>query len=309
MAACREKKIGSPQAARRHVHGLLQESKIQERYFPRWPLGLASSLPSVHQNQTLLNISERHQHILRQLKEEGKINIQELSLLMGVSTVTIRKDLKVLEDMNLLFRTWGGGSLNNPYTMERSINEKALIHSEEKQQIAKAALSLIGSNDSILIGSGTTVFELARQLNPSTPITVITPAAKVTLELSNRPNVELIQLGGTVRPKSSAVVGPAAESALAKISCNLLFMGVDGIDLEFGLSTTNFNEASMGSSMVDSAEKVIVLADSSKFNKRGLAKICNLDQIHSIVTDANVSDRMVKAIQERGVKVVIAGDK
>src|SRR5690606_36016033 len=158
--------------------------------------------------------------ILKRLKEEGKINIQELSLQMGVSTVTIRKDLKVLEEMNLLFRTRGGGSLNNPYTMERSINEKALIHAEEKQQIAHAALSLIGTHDSILIGSGTTAFELARQLYPSSPVTIITPAAKVTLELSNRPHVELVQLGGTVRPKSSAVVGPAAESALEKISCN-----------------------------------------------------------------------------------------
>lgn len=227
---------------------------------------------------------------------------------MGVSTVTIRKDLKVLEDMNLLFRTRGGASLNNPYTMERSINEKALIHAEEKQQIAQAALSLIGTHDSMLIGSGTTVFELARQLYPTNPITVITPAAKVTLELSNRPNVELIQLGGAVRPKSSAVVGPAAESALEKISCNLLFMGVDGIDPEFGFSTTNFNEASLGAKMVEAAETVIVLADSSKFNKRGLAKICGLDQVHYIVTDARVSDRIVKTLQEAGIKVVMAGE-
>lgn len=228
---------------------------------------------------------------------------------MGVSTVTIRKDLKVLEEMNLLFRTRGGGSLNNPYTMERSINEKALIHAEEKQQIAQAALSLIGTHDSILIGSGTSAFELARQLYPASPITVITPAAKVTLELSNRPHVELVQLGGTVRPKSSAVVGPAAESALEKISCNLLFMGVDGIDLEFGLSTTNFNEASLGAKMVEAAETVIVLADSSKFNKRGLAKICNLDQVHVIVTDAKASERMIKVIQEKGIKVIVASDR
>lgn len=225
---------------------------------------------------------------------------------MNVSAVTIRKDLKVLEEMNLLFRTRGGGSLNNPYTMERSINEKALIHAGEKQQIAKAALSLIGSSDSILIGSGTTVFELARQLYPSSPVTVITPAAMVTVELSNRPNVELIQLGGTIRPKSSAVVGPIAESALAKISCNLLFMGVDGIDLDFGLSTTNFNEASIGSKMVESAETVVVLADSSKFNKRGLAKICDLNQIDYIITDGGVSDRIVNFLKKMGVHVLVA---
>lgn len=220
--------------------------------------------------------------------------------------MTIRKDLKALEDMNLLFRTRGGASLVNPYTMERSIHEKALIHAEQKQQIARAALSLLAGHESVVIGSGTTVFEVARQLYPSRPLTVVTPAAKVTLELSNRSNIELIQLGGAVRPKSAAVVGPVAEMALQMMSCNLLFMGVDGIDLEFGLSTTNFNEASLSAKMVEAAEQVIVLADSSKFNRRGLAKICNLDQIDCIVTDAGVPDKILKKLQEFGVRVVVA---
>src|SRR5690606_26688241 len=176
----------------------------------------------------------------------------------------------------------------------------------QKQQIAKAALSLLAGQESVLIGSGTTVFEVARQLYPSRPLTVITPAAKVTLELSNRSNIELIQLGGAVRPKSAAVVGPVAEMALQMMSCNLLFMGVDGIDLGFGLSTTNFNEASLSAKMVEAAEQVIVLADSSKFNRRGLAKICNLDQIDYIVTDAGVPDKILKKLQEFGVRVVVA---
>src|SRR5690606_39278635 len=133
---------------------------------------------------------ERNRQSLRALEEDGKINVQELRLQMGVSNVTIRKDLKVLEEMNLLFRTRGGGSLNNPYTMERSINEKASIHAEEKQQIAKAALDRVGSHDRKLIGSGPTVFELARQFNPSGPVPVITPAAKEHLDLSHRPPVE-----------------------------------------------------------------------------------------------------------------------
>src|SRR5215203_2046675 len=108
------------------------------------------------------NITERHQLILQELKRTGTVSIQELSDLMQVSGVTIRKDLKLLEDKNLLFRTHGGGSINNPYAIERPINEKEFINSEEKQSIAKEALKLIRQNDSIMIGSGTTVFELAR---------------------------------------------------------------------------------------------------------------------------------------------------
>ncbi|MEX2594351.1 MAG: DeoR/GlpR family DNA-binding transcription regulator [Anditalea sp.] len=253
-----------------------------------------------------MGISERHQQILKRLKEEGKVHIQELSEEMQVSNVTIRKDLKFLEDMNLLFRTRGGGSLNNPYTMERSINEKALINAGEKQKIAKAALQLIDAHETIIIGSGTTVFELAKQLHPSRQITVITPAAKVTLELSNRLNIELFQLGGTIRPKSSSVVGSSAESALENISCGLLFLGVDGIDLDFGLSTTILNEASLGFKMIESAQTVVIMADSTKFNKRGLAKICGLDQIHYIITDSKAPAKAIRVLEDKGIRVIIA---
>ena len=127
------------------------------------------------------SITERHQLILKKLHEDNQVNIQELIDLLEVSGVTIRKDLKLLEDKNLLFRTRGGGSINNPYTVERPINEKELIRQEEKQRIARAALSIIGDNDSIIIGSGTTVFELAKCLHPQHHLTVITPAVKVTM--------------------------------------------------------------------------------------------------------------------------------
>ncbi|TCS85992.1 DeoR family transcriptional regulator [Anseongella ginsenosidimutans] len=255
----------------------------------------------------MLNITERHQFILQRLKESGRVSIQELSDLMEVSGVTIRKDLKLLEEKNLLFRTRGGGSLNNPYAVERPINEKELINAEEKQKIARAAVDLVGDNDSIIIGSGTTAFGLARYLYPPRHLTVITPAVKVTLELCNRPNVEVMQLGGLVRPSSSSVAGFSAEHTLEDISCGLLFLGVDGIDLEFGLSITNFTEASLNQKMIESARAVVVLADSSKFGKRGLGRVCGLDQVHYIVTDNAVSSQTVELLEERGVKVIVAG--
>src|SRR6185312_11203369 len=122
------------------------------------------------------SITDRHRFILEKLKKEGKVNILDLVEEMAVSGVTIRKDLKLLEDKNLLFRTRGGGSINNPYAVDRPIYEKEFINSDEKKRIARAALELIGNTDSIMIGSGTTVFELARALQPNTPLTVITPA-------------------------------------------------------------------------------------------------------------------------------------
>ncbi|RRB02659.1 DeoR/GlpR family DNA-binding transcription regulator [Larkinella rosea] len=252
-------------------------------------------------------ITERHQFILQKLKESGSVTIQELSDWMEVSGVTIRKDLKLLEDKSLLFRTRGGGSMTNPYAFEKPIDEKALIQAEEKQKIAKAALTLIGQTDSILISSGTTVFELARCLNPAQRLTVITPAVKVATELSNRANVEVLQLGGLLRPNSSSVVGSYAERMLENLSCGMLFVGVDGIDFDFGLSISNLTETSLNQKMIDAAQTVVVLADSSKFGKRGIGRIGTLDQIHYLITDAGVSAETVQQLEERGVKVIVAG--
>lgn len=252
------------------------------------------------------NITERHQYILQELKRTGSVNIQELSDQMEVSGVTIRKDLKLLEDKNLLFRTHGGGSINNPYAVERTINEKEFINAEEKQRIAKAALGLIKENDSIMIGSGTTVFELARCLQPTKQITVITPAVKVTLELSNRPNVEVLQLGGLIRQNSSSVAGSYAEYILANISCGILFIGVDGIDFDFGLSISNLTEAGLNQKMINVAQSVAILADHTKFGKRGIGKICDLDAVQYIITDQGVSKETVEALEDRGIKVIVA---
>ncbi len=251
------------------------------------------------------NITDRHQFILQKLKDDGRVDIQELSDLMEVSGVTIRKDLKMLEDKNLLFRTRGGASLTNPYARDRPINEKEFINSDEKQKIAKAALTLIKQNDSITIGSGTTVFELARCLYPTKHLTVITPALKVGLELSLRPNIEVLQLGGLIRPNSSSVAGNHAMRVLEEISCGILFIGVDGIDPNFGISISNLAEATVNQKMIETAQTVVILTDSSKFGKRGLGRICGLDQINYIVTDDKISPGQIKSMEEYGIKLII----
>ncbi|WP_298713495.1 MULTISPECIES: DeoR/GlpR family DNA-binding transcription regulator [Chitinophaga] len=253
-----------------------------------------------------MNITERHQLILQELQEKGKVDIQELSEMLQVSGVTIRKDLKLLEEKKLLFRTKGGGSTQNPYAIERPINEKEFIRMEEKKKIARAAMELIGHNDSIIIGSGTTVFELARILHPSKHITVITPALKVALELCNRPNVDVLQIGGLIHQSSSAAAGSFAERLLDDISCGVLFVGVDGIDPEFGLSITNLAEASLNMKMIGLAQTVVVMADSSKFDRRGIGRICSLEQVDYILTDNQVDSATVQMLQDRGVKVILA---
>jgi DeoR family transcriptional regulator, aga operon transcriptional repressor len=252
-----------------------------------------------------MNLAERHQLIINKLKKEGSVSVVDLCNELNVSSVTIRKDLKLLEDKELLFRTHGGGTLSNPYTVDRPVNEKAKIHSGEKSGIGEMAARLIEPNDCILIASGTTVQSLAKYIQPIGQLTVITAALNVAIELVNHPGIEVIQLPGIIRKTSSSVTGVYAEKMLEDFSVSKLFLGVDGIDIEFGLTTTNMMEAQLNKKMIAASQKTIVLADSSKFGKRGFGRICGLEDIEQVITDSNVSEHMVDTLKGMGIEVTI----
>jgi len=251
------------------------------------------------------NLTVRHQHILDRLKKEGKVNVLDLCTELNVSSVTIRKDLKLLEDKNLLFRTHGGGTLTNPYTMDRPVNEKEKIQSEEKTGIGAAAAALVEPNDCIIIASGTTVLSLARNVQPKGTLTVITAALNVASELNQHPGIEVLVLGGILRKSSSSVTGAYAEKILDDFSCSKLFLGVDGIDPEFGLTTTNVMEAQLNRKMIKAAQKTIVVADSTKFGKRGFGRICGLEEIEQVITDKGISEHTVETLKGLGIEVTI----
>lgn len=251
------------------------------------------------------NITDRHEYILKKLRENNKVTISELCDDMKVSNVTIRKDLKLLEEKNLLFRIKGGASMNNPYAVDKPILIKESINSEEKNRIARAAVEMIKDNDSILIGSGTTAYAVAKMLSPNHRLTVITPALKVALELCNNPNIEVLQLGGLIRPNSSSVAGQYAMRILDDVSCGILFLGVDGIDLEFGVTISNLTEATLNQKMLHTSQNVVVLADSTKFGRRGLGKVCSLEDVDYIITDQGTSKKYITALEEAGIKVIV----
>ncbi|RAJ80297.1 DeoR family transcriptional regulator of aga operon [Chitinophaga dinghuensis] len=254
---------------------------------------------------SMINIAERHKYILDKLQEKGSVSVLDLCKELDVSAVTIRKDLKLLEDKSLLFRSHGGATTANPYTNDKPVNEKEHIRREEKQAIGQAAAALIDANDAIIIASGTTVQALARHIHPRGQLMVITGALNVSLELLRHPEIEVIQLGGHLRNSSSSVTGPYAERVLADFSCSKLFLGVDGIDLEFGFTTTNIMEAHLNQKMMSTAQKTIVLADSSKFGKRGFGRICGLEEVDEIITDKGIPEHVVKQLEEAGVKVTL----
>lgn len=247
----------------------------------------------------------RHETIIKILKKQKYVAVMDLCKELHVSAVTIRKDLRFLEEKGFLFRTHGGASLENPYINEKAVIEKEKISVEEKNGIAQAATKLIMENDSIMIASGTTVQAFSKFIKPKNKLTVITSSAYVMLHLIHEKNIDILQLGGYIRHSSASVVGSYAAHILNNISCSKLFLGVDGIDFDYGLSTTNLDEAQLNQQMLKSTQKVIVLADSSKFGKRSFAKICDLSSINQIITDKGISHSYIKRLKEIGIKVTV----
>ena len=253
--------------------------------------------------ETILSLPERHNRILALLQQNGSISVVQLAELFKVSEVTIRKDLSFLEQQKKLYRTHGSAILISPYISDRHVNEKEKKNVAEKRAIGAKAASLVAQDDSIIIASGTTMAFLAREIKPVGHLTVITAAVPVTSILSQDTNVDVIQLGGITR--SSSVVGPFAEQMLGNFNCSKLFVGVDGIDLEFGLTTTNMLEAALNRVMMNAAQKVIVLADSSKFGRRGFSKICDLEAVDRIITDNGIQPLYLDRLRERGIEVIV----
>ncbi len=254
---------------------------------------------------------ERHNLILETLMKHESIPVSNLSMLLDVSAVTIRKDLSELEKNSKLYRSHGRAILIDPYINNRSIIEKENLARHEKAQIGQLASSLITKDDSIIIASGTTVLAMARCIKPIHRLTVISASLKVSELLGANEAIDLIQLGGTLRTSSLSVVGKYAENALQGFSCSKLFIGVDGIDLDFGITTTDMRESDLNRAMMRTAQKTIVLADSSKFRRRGFSKIADIEDIDVIITDSNIPDKIAQTIEDRGIeiKVVNVSDK
>jgi DeoR/GlpR family transcriptional regulator of sugar metabolism len=249
---------------------------------------------------------ERHALILEPLIKHESVQVSDLSTLLGVSAVTIRKDLTELEKDNKLYRSHGKAILINPYINNRSVNEKEKLSAEEKNTIGKAAAELISKDDSIIIASGTTVHALARNIRPIHKLTVISASLQVSEILANNEAIEIIQLGGTLRHSSNSVVGKYAEGILSSFCCSKLFLCVDGIDLEFGITTTDVREADLNKEMMRIAQKCIVLADSSKFRRRGFSKIANIEEVDIIITDAGIPGSIARQIEDMGIELIVA---
>ena len=249
---------------------------------------------------------KRHSVIIDLLLKRGSVLVTDLVEKLNVSSVTIRKDLTELEKLGKLYRSHGKAILINPYINNRSVNDKEKISPEAKRAIGHEAARLIDRNDSIIIASGSTVHALARCIQPIHRLTVVSASLVVSEILALNENIDIIQLGGMLRHSSLSVVGQYSEQILHNFSFSKLFLGVDGIDFDYGITTTDMREAELNKKMMAAAQKTIVLADSSKFGRRGFAKISNMEDVDVIITDPAITSQNVRAIEELGIDLIIA---
>ena len=253
----------------------------------------------------MISIAERHKHILDCLARDGYVRVAEMAKELDVTTVTIRKDLKYLEEKKLLYRTHGSASPVNPQTQEVEVREKEKIHIDEKRRIAMAAAQLIEPDDSIIIASGSTVQMLGDFIQPQGHLTVVTSSLKTAVQLNSMDRVDVIQLGGNVRKNSLSVVGVYTSQFFEQITCSKLFLGVDGIDLDYGITNSNIEEALLNIKMIEASQRTIIMADSSKFGRRGFGRICNLDRIDVIITDSGITASVARAIEDADIELII----
>jgi len=246
----------------------------------------------------------RRSQILQILDEHGQVNVHTLSEELGVSEVTIRNDLDKLEKSKLLVRAHGGAFKTSNIAL--TVTEKKRINLDAKRRIGKKAVSLIEENDSIILDSGTTTFEIASRLGDFKKLTVISNALDIINNLSQYQNVQVFVPGGFLKEFSMSLVGPMAERNFRQLYCKKLFLGIDGVKPNVGVFTHHMEEAYLNQIMIEIAEEVIVVADSTKFQRTGLAFIESFKKIHKIITDAGIDEETVKMLENNHVEVIIA---
>jgi len=237
------------------------------------------------------------------------VKVAELSKTLGVSEVSIRRDLQHLEDLGKLKRVYGGATAISTPTFGGMQNSRTTLHREKKERIGKAAAALIQKGDRIILDSGTTTLQAARNICSdillSGNLTVITASLSILAEIGSCPGVHFIMLGGIYLPDYQVLVGPQTVEQLKGLYVDKMFLGSDGLTFSNGITTANVLEAEVDRAMVNVASEIIVVADSSKINSIGLVTIIPLTNINKLITDTDAPADFIAELQGYGVEVLL----
>lgn len=251
--------------------------------------------------------SERRQQISSLVRERGSVQVAPLARRFGVSVQTIRKDLHFLSERGVAERSYGGAIATDAVTViaEPHVAIKRATLPDEKDRIGRYAAAMVMPGDSIVLDSGTTTLQIARHLPDEESITVLTNDLDIVAALAAKERLKVVMLGGTLRRRNMAFYGAQTMAALDDLHVDRLFLGVDGFDIERGITTHYEPEAMLNRKMVQAARQVIAVADHSKFGRFCLHRIINVAEIDELVTDA-ASEETTRAAERLGFGLHLA---
>ncbi|MCD6122390.1 MAG: DeoR/GlpR transcriptional regulator [Spirochaetales bacterium] len=252
---------------------------------------------------------KRLNEIIKLLSHKERMSVREIAETLSVSEMTIRRDLNNLQSGGIINRTHGGATLfdirktnGESYILGEQIEKNAKL----KSAIGLKAASLIEPNETIFLDSGSTTPFIAKYVDPEIPITVLCYTLKNAFILNNRKNTNLILAGGYYHKFSNIFHSREGCELIKKVRADKAFIAAAGIDIKLGLTTVFYFEADIKRAMVKSAQKVILVADSSKFGKVSTINFATLDEVHTIITDNGINEDMKSSIIERGIELIIA---
>lgn len=255
--------------------------------------------------------SQRQERILEQVRQDGAARVSDLVDRLGVSDMTIRRDIAALAGRGLVSRVHGGAVCVGRSAEEPGFAAKRTRQTDEKRAIARAAAALVAPGDSVAVSAGTTTFAVARDLLDVPGLTVVTNSVPVgelmhhTDPAPGDPRRTVILTGGERTP-SDALVGPVAVAALASLHVDWLFLGVHGMDERAGLTSPNLVEAETDRALIRAARRVVVVADGSKWGVVALASMARLDEVEYVVSDASLDLEARRTLEQRVPHVIVA---
>lgn len=250
---------------------------------------------------------ERRRLILDEVNRSGSITVTELVGQLGVSDMTIRRDLETLAAHKLLQKVHGGAVSAPKTAAEPHFTKKQRLNQEEKKAIARESLPLVEDGHTVAFSAGTTTWQIADALRAGAEeLTFITNSTNIALTLQEKGWAQIVLSGGIFRTPSDALVGPFAERTLKTLNADILFLGVHGIHPTAGLTTPNVAEAETNRCLVEASQKIVVVADHTKLGVIALAKITPISGIDAFVTDDKANPELLREISLSGVQIIVA---
>ena len=247
---------------------------------------------------------ERQHRIGEYLQKVEFASLEEIARQVDASVSTIRRDLTALESVGALRRTHGGARIVTPRSDEFAFSARDTHQLAEKEAIGRACAELIAPNQSVIIDAGTTTYHVARYLETKSP-QVITNSLPVANLFASANRLEVVVAGGVIYPRLGVLVGPMTVDAFSKIHADVAVMSAGGLSLD-GITNSHGLLIDIQRAMIHGAQQVIFCFDHTKFNRKSVLPLCDLDSVDTIVTDSGAPSELVEALRQRGIEVVVA---